>query len=140
MQSKEKDQFIFIRLYSDEDILDKIIEACRLHDVKTAVVISGLGQLKKFKIGYFLDKGNYKQIRYDKPHELLSLTGTICRQNDVYEIHIHATLSNENMSSIGGHLITGLVAVTNEIALLKTNINIERRKEEATGLKGLFLE
>lgn len=140
MQSKEKDDLIFIRLFPDEDIHEKLIEACRSHNVKTAVVISGLGQLKKFQLGYFKEKKNYAPQRFDKPYELLSLTGSICSQNGDYILHLHAVLSDEKKNAIGGHLIEGKVEVTNEIVLLKMDINIERRLEEETGLKGLFLE
>jgi len=140
MQSKEKDNLIFIRLFPDEDIHEKLREVCRLHDVKTAVVLSGLGQLKKFQLGYLKEKNNYTQEKFDKPHELLSLTGNICRQNEGYELHLHAVLGDEKKRAVGGHLIEGKVEVTNEIVLLKTNINIERRLEEKTGLKGMFFE
>ena len=140
MQSKEKDNLIFIRLFQDEDIHEKLIETCKLHNVKTAVVLSGLGQFKKFQLGYFKGKGNYKKEKFEEPHELLSLTGNICRQNENYELHLHATLGDEKMNAVGGHLISGVVEVTNEIILLKTNITIGRRIEEETGLKGLFLE
>ena len=48
MQSKEKGDIIFVRLFPDEDLHEKLREACKLYGVKTAVVLSGLGQLKKF--------------------------------------------------------------------------------------------
>ena len=68
MQSKEKNNMIFMRLFPDEDIQEKLKEACRLHDIKTAVVLSGIGQLKKIKLGYF-KKYNlvkfFKTIRYN---------------------------------------------------------------------------
>jgi predicted DNA-binding protein with PD1-like motif len=140
MQSNEKDNTIFIRLFPDENLHNKLKLVCKKFNIKNAVVISGLGQLKKFRLGFFKDKGNYKIEKYDSPHELLSLTGNICCQEGDYELHLHAVLSNEKNNAIGGHLIEGIVAVTNEIVLLKTNINITRKFEEETGLKGMFLE
>jgi len=140
MQSKEKDNIIFLRLFPDEDLHEKLREACKLHNVKTAVILSGLGQLKKFKLGYLKEKGNYTPEKFDKPHELLSLSGNICLQNEDYELHLHAVLGDEKKNAIGGHLIEGKVEVTNEIVLLKTNIAVKRRLEEKTGLKGMFLE
>jgi len=140
MQSKEKDNIIFIRLFPDEDLHEKLKEACKLHHVKTAVVLSGLGQLKKFRLGYFKEKNNYTPEKFDGPHELLSLTGNICQHNGNYELHLHAVLGNEKKSVIGGHLIEGKVEITNEIVILKTYVNIERKIEEKTGLKGMFIE
>jgi len=140
MQSKEKDNIIFVRLFPDEDLHEKLREVCKLHGVKTAVVLSGLGQLKNFQLGYLKKKNDYTPEKFDKPHELLSLTGNICLQNEDYELHLHAVLGDEKKNAIGGHLIEGKVEVTNEVVLLKTNIDIKRRLEEKTGLKGMFLE
>jgi len=140
MQTKEKDNLIFIRLFSDEDLNKKLEEACRKYNVKTAVVLSGLGQLKKFTLGYFKEKNNYCPEKFDKPHEITALTGSIICQNDEYVFHLHATLTAEDKKAVGGHLLNGVVEVTNEIILLKTDIDVERKFEEETGLKGLFLE
>ena len=140
MQSKEKDNMIFMRLFPDEDIQEKLKEACRLYDIKTAVVLSGLGQLKKIQLGYFKGKNNYTPKNFDMPHELLSLTGNICKQDGDYILHLHAVLGDEKKNTVGGHLIEGKVEITNEIVLLKTDIDIKRKFEEKTGLKGLFIE
>ena len=124
MQSKEKDHLIFMRLFPNEDLHEKLVEACKLHDVKTAVVISGLGQLKNFCLGYFKEKNNYAPEKFDTPHELLSLTGTICQQGGNYMLHLHAVLGDEKKNVVGGHLIEGEVEITNEIILLKTDIQL----------------
>lgn len=140
MQSKEKDNMIFMRLFPDEDMQEKLKEACRLYDIKTAVVLSGLGQLKKIRLGYFKGKNNYTPKNFDMPHELLSLTGNICKQDGDYILHLHAVLGDEKKNTVGGHLIEGKVEITNEIVLLKTDIDIKRKFEEKTGLKGMFIE
>ena len=65
--------------------LEKI---CKKHDVKTAVVISGIGQLKDFKLGYFREKGDYTPEAFHEPHELLSMLGNIIKQDGGYLFHI----------------------------------------------------
>jgi predicted DNA-binding protein with PD1-like motif len=140
MQSRQNKGLIFIRLFTDEDIFEKLREACRKYNVGTAVVISGIGQLKDFKLGYFKGKGNYTPEHFKKPHELLSLAGNICKQDGEYKFHLHAVLGNEKKDVVGGHLIEGLVEVTNEIVLLKNGLKIKRELEENTGLEGMFLE
>ncbi|MHC4271283.1 MAG: PPC domain-containing DNA-binding protein [Planctomycetota bacterium] len=140
MQTKEKENLIIIRLFPDQDLFKDLKEACKKHRVETAVVISGLGQLKKFELGYFKEKGNYVPQLFKEPHELLSLTGNISKQNDEYNFHLHAVLGNVNKQVVGGHLFKGVVEVTNEIVLLKTDIIIKRKVEEKTGLQGMFLE
>lgn len=141
MQSREKDNnLVFIRLFPDEDLFKELERVCKKHEVKTAVVLSGLGQLKNFSLGYFKSKGNYLLEEFEEPHELLSLTGNISLQDDSYNFHLHATLGDEKKNAIGGHLAEGKVEVTNEIVLLKTDLRVKRKLEEETGLEGLFLE
>ncbi|MHC4725307.1 MAG: PPC domain-containing DNA-binding protein [Planctomycetota bacterium] len=140
MHTKEKDNLIFLRLFPDQDMFKKLQEACRRHGVETAIAISGLGQLKNFELGYFKEKGNYCLQLFKEPHELLSLTGNISKQNEEYNFHLHAVLGSENKHVVGGHLMKGIVEVTNEIVLLKTDIKIKRVMEEETGLQGMFLE
>lgn len=140
MQSRQNNELIFIRLFPGEDIFEKLREACKKYHVDTAVVISGIGQLKDFKLGYFKKKGDYTPGYFKNPHELLSLAGNICEQDGEYKFHLHAVLGNEKKEVVGGHLIEGLVEVTNEIVLLKNDLKIKRELEENTGLEGMFLE
>lgn len=140
MQSKEKKNIIFVRLFPDENVNEQLMEVCKKHDVITAVVISGIGQLKNTQLGYFKEKGNYSPKVFNKPLEILSLTGNICKQGDEYLPHLHAVLSDEKKNAIGGHFIEGTISITAEIVLLKTNLNAKRKTNEETGLKDLFLE
>jgi len=140
MQSEEKDNLILARLFPGEDIHQELKEICNKHRVETAVVLSGIGQLKQFQLGYFKEKGNYVPQEFAEPHELLSLSGNISNQKGEYKLHLHAVLGNEDKGVVGGHLIKGEVEVTNEIVLLKTAVSITRRLEETTGLEGMFLD
>ena len=140
MQTKSQRCLIFVRLFPSEDIYDSLIKICQKYKVETAVVLSGLGQLKDFKLGYFKEKGNYTPQKFKKPHELLALTGNISKQKKDYKFHLHAVLGGEDKSVIGGHLIEGIVETTNEIVLLKTDLKIKRKLEESSGLEGMFLE
>jgi hypothetical protein len=140
MQSQEKKNIIFVHLFPEEDINEQLKEVCRLHNVKTAIVISGIGQLKKAELGYFKEKGNYTPENFDKPLEILSLTGNICRQEGDYILHLHAILGDEKKNAIGGHFIKGKISITGEIILLKTDFVIKRKLDEKTGLKNLYFE
>lgn len=140
MQSKEKNNVILVRLFSDEDIYQCLKEVCRRHDVETAVVLSAIGQMKHFTLGYFKEKGNYTPQDLEQPHELLSIDGIISREQDDYSFHLHAVLGNEEKQAVGGHLLKGMAHLTNEIVLLKTSIKVSRRVDKNSGLSGLFLE
>lgn len=140
MQTKEKDNLIFVRLFPKEDVFDSLREVCEKYNVETAVVLSGLGQLGSFELGFFKEKGNYVPETFTEPHELLNLTGNISKQREGYNFHLHASFSNIKKQVVGGHFIKGTVSVTGEIVLLKTDLTVTRRIEEDTGLSGLFLE
>jgi len=140
MQSKEENNLILVRLFPGEDIYRELKRVCQKHKVETAVVLSGLGQLTQFELGYFKEKGNYTPQEFEKPYELLSLTGNISLQEGEYNFHLHAVLGNEEKKAIGGHLIKGKVEVTNEIVLLKTSLKVKRRLDEHTGLQEMLLE
>jgi len=139
MRTKEKQNLIFIRLFKNENVNYKIKEACKLHKVKTAVVLSGIGQLKNVKLGYFKKKDDYTPDLFKSPYELLSLTGNICRDKDDYLLHLHAILGDEKKNTVGGHFIEGQVSITCEIVLLKSDIDVKRKLDIETGLKSMVL-
>ena len=140
MHSTEKQNLVFIKLFTDENVNEKIKEACKKHNIKTAVVISGIGQLKNTQLGYFKKKNNYAPEKFDTPHELLSLNGNICLHDGDYLLHLHAVIGDQRKQTKGGHFLDGQVGVTAEIILLKTKLDIKRKTDKKTGLKTLFLE
>ena len=140
MQSKYQGNLLFLRLFPGEDLFDKLREGCELYDVKTAVVVSGLGQFQSFTLGYFKEKGDYAPEEFHEPHELVALTGIVSRYQQEVDIHLHAVLGSKDKETKSGHLIHAKVAVTNEIVLLTSDVSIRRELEEQTGLRGMFLE
>lgn len=141
MQSQEKDNLIIARLFPDENVFEQLEEICLKHNVKTAIFVSGIGQLVSFELGFFKEKGNYMNQRFESPFEALSLNGVASLNVEGrYDFHLHVILSGPEKNTIGGHLINGVVSVTLELVILKSDIKIERKVEESTGLSGLFLD
>ena len=140
MQCIQDNNIILIRLFPGENIISMIKDACKKFGVKNGIILSGIGQLRDIKIGFFKNKNNYLEEFFNKTYELLSLSGNICRDKDDFFLHIHVVLGDEDKNAIGGHLFNGTVEVTNEIAILKTNLKIDRKYEEITGLQGLIFK
>ncbi len=140
MQSKEQDNLVFVRMFPGEQVIDGLKQICQKHQIETAVILSGLGQLGSFELGFLKEKGNYLPQVFNEPHELLMLTGNVSLQGEKYDFHLHAVLGNSQKQVVGGHFIKGVVSVTGEIILLKTDLKVKRQLEEESGLKGLFLE
>jgi len=139
MQSKEKNNVIVIRLNSNEDFFKSLRIICEKHKIKNGVVLSGIGQLKNFCLGYYKKNSGYLTKKFMNPYELLHLSGNICKINTNNEFHIHAILSNEKMKTIGGHLLNAKVEITNEIIILKIGIDFSRIIENSSGLKKMAL-
>ena len=137
MESAENENLIFIRLFPNEDVSTQLIKACQKHNVKTAVLISGIGQLKEVKLGYFKKKGDYSPKFFKKPLEILSMTGNISLKNEDYIAHLHIVVGDENKNAFGGHFIEGIISVTAEIVLLKNEIRLYRKINKKTGLMDL---
>ncbi len=137
MDSKEKAGVVFIRLHSGEDLFASLAEACKKHKVKTAIVLSAVGMLQDFELGYFKAKGNYAKQCFKKPHELVALSGIIMKLGNDYNFHLHAALANERKKVIGGHLVSAKVKVTAEIVLLKSSAKLRRVLDKETGLLAL---
>ncbi|MDD5738899.1 MAG: DNA-binding protein [Candidatus Pacebacteria bacterium] len=151
MQSQEKDNLIIARFFPNENVFEQLKNLCLKHNIKTGVVLSGIGQLGFVELGFFKEKGNYTPQKFESPLEVLNISGIISanekslplHHNEVwrggeYDFHLHINLSNEQKNTLGGHFIGGIVSVTLEIAILKTDIAIKRDIEEKTGLRGLF--
>ena len=141
MQSREKSGLIIIRSFTGEGIFQSLKEAGIKHRVETAAILSAIGQLKEFTLGYFNGK-EYINQDFPETHELLSISGMISFDNDKndWKLHLHAVLGNEQKQAVGGHLAKGTIEGTGEIVLLKIPIKVKRRKDEITGLQALCLE
>jgi predicted DNA-binding protein with PD1-like motif len=137
MEFCQSNHLIMVRLHQDEDLFESLKEVCHQGDLKAGVVLSGIGMLKQAELSYFVASGRYSRILYPEPLELVSLSGNIIRQGGDWHFHLHAVLADEEKATVAGHLSRGKVNVTNEIAILKTDIPAARATDAVTGLMAL---
>jgi predicted DNA-binding protein with PD1-like motif len=122
-----------IRLTDGEDLLSELERL----SADSAIVVCGIGMLREIELGYWNGEV-YEKHRLAAPVELVSLQGTVARSGDECIVHVHACVGKRDGSTLGGHLFAGTVHNTAEIALgLPAGIALER-KEEETGLTGLY--
>lgn len=140
MHSIEKKNIIFARFLPGEDVKKKLMELCKKHCIDSGFILSGIGQFEKVELGYFKGKGDYSHQIFEKPLEVLSLNGNICKMRDEHVLHIHAVLSDDKKNVFGGHFINAIVSITGEIMILKTNILFKRKINEQTGLKNIVFQ
>jgi predicted DNA-binding protein with PD1-like motif len=124
MEISRKGAVLMLRLDQDEDILGSIQEAVK-NERYTLLVVTGLGMIHDFELGYF-DKGKYLKKSFSEPHELLALQGSVASEGEP-RIHIHATVANTKHEAFGGHLLRGKVWMSNEIGLLRLDGGFSKR-------------
>ncbi len=103
--------------------------------------LSGLGTCRWAELGWYdLETKNFKFKKLERPMEITSLQGNIAREVGDPIIHIHATLSDQDMNAYGGHLKELEVAGTCEILLHRWyQDELHRQPDSETGLKLLDL-
>ncbi len=120
------------RLKCNQDLLGGILDYCQQHNIKAGTLVSAVGCI--FKAVF--RKADGKTIHSeDNNFEVVSLTGTISEDGP----HIHISLCDNNLRTIGGHLIKGsLVNTTMEIVLLEINdYKLTRSFDKDTGYNEL---
>ncbi len=97
--------------------------------------IQAIGALQDFELGYYyLNKKEYGRKKFNEIAELISCSGNLARREGNPFIHIHVAMGRDDFSVIGGHLFSGIVAVTAEVILFPFPEKMDRTYDERTGL------
>jgi predicted DNA-binding protein with PD1-like motif len=116
MEIARRGPFVILRLDHGADVLESVKLAVK-NEQSTMVIITGLGMITEFELGYF-DRGTYIKKSFDEPHELLAMQGTVSSKGEP-RIHIHATVADKGHMAFGGHLMRGKVWMSNEICMAR---------------------
>lgn len=133
---------LMVRLEPGDEVHSSLITAAQASGLKQAVVISGIGQLGRTKLGFFTGaNGVYAHQEFTGAAEVLTLAGNICERDGILVGHLHAVLGRDDYSVFGGHLVEGHVSATLEVLLLAVEgIRMYRKVEHPSGLPGLYIE
>jgi predicted DNA-binding protein with PD1-like motif len=116
MEIARTEDYILMRLSHGEDII-KSIEEVIADEKSTLLIVTGIGMIRDFELGYF-DNGQYIKRSFKEPHELTMLQGSVATEGEP-RMHIHAMVADKDHRAFGGHLLKGWVWMSNEIGLLK---------------------
>ena len=109
------------RLRVGVDLLEGIKDLARKEGIRTGVILSGVGALKKavfrnLKVmppDYKVDDRHRLYLELEQPMEMVSLAGWIATGEDGQtEIHAHfsaSTVIEDNVITLGGHLSPGVI-------------------------------
>jgi predicted DNA-binding protein with PD1-like motif len=136
MKSGEDKSLIVAKLEDGEDLFESLGSIIDEHTIQSGLVLSGIGMLRSFVLGYY-DGKVYQKKKFEDPFELVSLQGSITTENETV-IHLHASLADDGNNLIGGHLFQAEVCMLNEIVVRKLkDLFLSRKENPVTGLKEL---
>ena len=128
-------RLVLTRLLPGTDLKKGILDLCEYEHLQTAIVISAVGSLTESVLRTADGKTLFAKIG---PFELTSLSGTISHG----KAHLHCSLYDRDMITIGGHVMEGcLVHTTMEVCLLGLDeeVSTERLFDPSTGYDELLV-
>lgn len=117
-----------------DELTSSLVSFAEKHEISSAEV-RAIGALKDFELGYYmLNLKQYKRSQYTEIAELVSCMGNISQKEGKPFPHLHATLGLPDFQVIGGHLFSGIVAVTVEAIIRPLPEKLVRKFDETVGL------
>ena len=93
------------RLRRGDDLLLQLQRIAEEQQLELAVVLSAVGCVSRARVR---DASGVTLRDIDEPCEIVSATGTVSRKR----CHVHVSLSKEDLSTVGGHLVEGCIINT----------------------------
>lgn len=126
---------VLFRLMPKTDLKQGILSVCEKEKIETGVIVSAVGSLTQAVLRIADGK---TVITQTGPFELTSLSGTLTHGS----AHLHASLYDAAMVSLGGHVMEGcLIHTTMEIAILDLDdeVKTDRVHDPKTGYDELVV-
>jgi uncharacterized protein len=102
---------------------------------------AAIGAFQRAVVAYWNpEKLDYEHIDVGEQVEVLSLIGDIAVEGEETKIHAHVVLGRRDGSTVGGHLISGIVFPTLEMHLLEYRGELRRKRNEETKLSLIEIE
>lgn len=141
MQSQEQSNGVIIAKFEDgENFFESLRRIVEKHGIKSGLILSGIGMMRKLTIAYFVGKGNYAETKLEEPVELTSMQGNIVHRDGKPLFHVHVNIADRVSRVHGGHLVDGIVNNVNEVVILKlSEIRLARELSRKTGLMEIEL-
>jgi predicted DNA-binding protein with PD1-like motif len=117
----QMNRIVMGKLGVDIDLLQGIEELVKREGVRTGVILSGIGALKKATFRNLkilppdlkVEKHHRLYLELEQPMEIVSLTGWMAtREDGEVEVHAHfsaSTVVEDKVVTLGGHLISGII-------------------------------
>jgi predicted DNA-binding protein with PD1-like motif len=117
------------------DLYDSISRICTEEDIKIGT-ITAIGAVSQAAVAYYnQSEKKYTPLKFEKHLEILNCTGNVSLKDGKPFVHMHATFTDTEGNSIGGHLTSGTVVFVCELAIEELEGKaLDRQFDEKTGL------
>lgn len=103
--------------------------------------LTAIGAFQRATVAYFdRETMSYQKIPVTEQSEVLSLIGNIALAGDEFKLHAHVVLGRRDGTTLGGHLVEGVVWPTLEVSVTEAPVPLRRTKDEETGLPLIDLD
>ncbi len=134
MEFKRSNTNYFLRLDPDEKIMETLMAFLEENFIPSAILM-GVGAVKEVTLRYFNQENKtFVQNTFSEPMEVTALTGNITSMDGTAYIHPHIVLGRKDFTTISGHLHEGIVGPTLELAIIGTEMPVERIFSPQIGL------
>ena len=128
-----------LRLMPGEEIQATLAGFVRSRRIKSGF-LTGIGAAEKITLGCFDPKSRaYHKRLFRGDHEVAALVGNVAWVKTDPVCNIHAVISTPRMVTHAGHLFSGTVTVTLEVALVPGTRRLARKPDPLSGLNLLSL-
>ena len=108
-----------LKLEQHEELTREIKKFCTENNISNAQ-ISALGAVNSVTLGFYNSQTKeYEEQSFHKAFELSGAQGTILNVDGEQVLHLHATISDKDFRSYGGHLFRAVVSKTIEVVIRK---------------------
>ena len=123
------------RLETGSDLVDEIERHCAEHGV-TAAQVTVIGAVRRARYAYYeQDARRYRELETDTHHEIAGFVGNISLREGRPFLHAHATFSDADGHTVGGHLLRGIDVFVAEVMIRElSGVALVRQHDEETGL------
>jgi len=139
MKAVKNGSYWQLRLMPGEEIVATLAGFVRSHRVKSGF-LTGIGAAEDITLGCFDPKTKaYHKRVFKGDNEVAAIVGNVGWLKKAPACHIHAVISRPNLTTFAGHLFSGKVTVTLEVALVLGTHRLARKPDPLSGLNLLTL-
>lgn len=123
------------RIETGGDLVTEIERFCAEQSVLAGQVVV-VGAVRRARFAYYdQEEHRYIEMQTDTHHEITGFVGNVSERDGRPFLHAHATFSDRQGGTLGGHLLKGIEVFAAEVMIREvTGVNLVRQHDAETGL------